>query len=395
MKKFLNVLMTIILIIIIFSNISLAVITESQIQEKQNEQSEVSGSIKNIEEKIEDVQEEKDETISEVNNLTSQIDSYQDEIDKLDSQISKLEEDINKAEIQIKEDEEKYKAQQELLNERLVALYENGEVSYLDVLLSANSIIDFLSGYYLVSEITKYDNELLDEIESEKQKIEAEKSELETNKSSLDTSKKTKEAKENALKVARQEKESKVGELSQTEKDLEKQLDELKAHENSIKSQVQKLKEEYDRQQSSSSSSSGSSSGNGTSSYGFRWPLDSVYITTPYKKPGSWSAGYHTGIDLRASVGTSVYSVGDGQVVEAGWAGSYGYCVGIYHGNNIYSLYAHASSIKVSVGQKVTKGQVIMLSGESGNAFGPHLHFEIRTPNYKYANNTNPLNYLP
>ena len=392
MKKFLNILITTILAIILLANMSLAVVTESEIQEKQNEQSNISGSIKNIEGKIEDVEQEKNNTISEVNNLTNQIDNYQDEIDELDVQISKLESDIQKAEIQIKEDEEKYKAQQELLNERLVAIYENGEVSYLDVLLSANSIIDFLSGYYLVSEITKYDNELLDKIENEKQKIEAEKSELEENKSSLDTSKKTKEAKENALKVARKEKENKVGELSQTEKDLEKQLDELKAHENSIKSQVQKLKEEYDRQLKSSASSSSS---NGTSSYGFRWPLANIYITTPYKKPGSWSAGYHTGIDLRAADGTSVYSVGDGQVIEAGWAGSYGYCVGIYHGNNIYSLYAHASSIKVSVGQKVTKGQVIMLSGHSGNAFGPHLHFEIRTPYYKYANNTNPLNYLP
>ena len=93
--------------------------------------------------------------------------------------------------------------------------------------------------------------------------------------------------------------------------------------------------------------------------------------------------------------GTPVYSVGDGQVVDTGYNRAYGNYVEIYHGNNIYSFYAHASSVIVSSGQYVTKGQQVMRSGRTGNVTGAHLHFEIRTPGPRYANCVNPMNYLP
>ncbi|WP_369174221.1 transglycosylase family protein [Streptomyces sp. R28] len=101
---------------------------------------------------------------------------------------------------------------------------------------------------------------------------------------------------------------------------------------------------------------------------------------TPYRKAGSsWSKGYHTGVDFPVPTGTSVKSVGAGQVVEAGWGGSFGYQVVIRHTDGRYSQYAHLSAISVKAGQSVGAGQRIGRSGSTGNSTGPHLHFEVRT----------------
>ncbi|MDO0909967.1 transglycosylase family protein [Streptomyces sp. DT2A-34] len=101
---------------------------------------------------------------------------------------------------------------------------------------------------------------------------------------------------------------------------------------------------------------------------------------TPYRRAGSsWSKGYHTGVDFPVPTGTSVKSVGAGQVVEAGWGGSFGYQVVIRHTDGRYSQYAHLSAISVKAGQSVGAGQRIGRSGSTGNSTGPHLHFEVRT----------------
>lgn len=394
MRKILKsiIILLIIMIISTYTNIIFAV-TQSEIDDMQSEQDDINDSITDAKDKLENVQKEKDTTLAQVNSLSDQIEDYEGQIDKLDDQISSLQEKIQDAEDQIAEDEEKHKQRQELLNDRLVAIYENGETTYLDVLLSSNNIIDFISSYYLMSEITRYDNELLDQIEEDRQKLQIEKTELETDKASLDTSRKTKEAKESALKVVKKEKEAKVGELSETEKELQAQIDELREHESSIKKKIQQMKEEFDRQNSSSSGAAG-----GTSSFGFGWPVSNNTIGTPYGKKGNlWSLGYHTGVDFPVKDGTPVYAVGNGQVFDTGYSKAYGNYVEIYHGNNVYSFYAHATSVNssIKVGTKVTKGQQIMLSGHTGNVTGAHLHFEIRTPSYGFYSCVNPMPYLP
>ncbi len=411
MKKNLKILIVALIITVIatYTNIVLAV-NQKDINNLQKEQTDINNSISDAKDELEDVQKEKDDTLTEVNNLTSQISGYEDEIDNLEDEISGLQTKINDAETQIKKDEEEYQKQQEALNLRLVEMYEQGDVSYLDLLLSSEDLIDFISSYYMVSELASYDTEMLKQVEEEKQKIENEKTELENNKASLDNAKETKEAKAQALTVAKKEKQEKVNELSQDEKKLQAEIDELQSHESSIKKKVAQMKAEYDRQleeqrkkntkpSSSSSSSSGSSSspGNATSSYGFGWPVANHNIGTGYGVKGKyWSLGYHTGIDFPVSDGTAVFSIGDGKVVDAVRnSAAYGNYLVIYHGDNIYSLYAHASSLLVSEGQTVTKGQQIMKSGHSGNVTGPHLHFEIRTPNSGFHNCVNPRSYLP
>ncbi|MEU1471172.1 transglycosylase family protein [Streptomyces sp. NPDC005761] len=114
---------------------------------------------------------------------------------------------------------------------------------------------------------------------------------------------------------------------------------------------------------------------------------------TPYHQAGSWSSGYHTGVDFPVPTGTSVKAVGSGTVVSAGWGGAYGYQIVIRHGDGKYSQYAHLSSLLVRSGQHVGGGQRIARSGSTGNVTGPHLHFEIRT-GPDYGSDIDPLAYL-
>ncbi|MGW7091785.1 peptidoglycan DD-metalloendopeptidase family protein [Streptomyces sp. NPDC054874] len=145
------------------------------------------------------------------------------------------------------------------------------------------------------------------------------------------------------------------------------------------------------------SEGSGSSSGTGSSeATGSGWsaPLASANVTTQYRASGaSWSSGYHTGSDFQAASGTPVLAIGPGTVVSAGNSGSYGNEVVIQHEDGMYSQYAHQSSLDVSVGQTVTGGQQIGLSGSTGNSTGPHLHFEVRT-GPSYGSDIDPIAYL-
>ncbi|MFE9252764.1 transglycosylase family protein [Streptomyces sp. NPDC007088] len=115
---------------------------------------------------------------------------------------------------------------------------------------------------------------------------------------------------------------------------------------------------------------------------------------TQYRASGSsWSKGYHTGVDFPVATGTSVKAIGAGEVVSAGWGGSYGYQIVIRHHDGKYSQYAHLSALNVKAGQSVAAGQRIARSGATGNVTGPHLHFEVRT-GPGFGSDVDPLAYL-
>jgi len=123
-------------------------------------------------------------------------------------------------------------------------------------------------------------------------------------------------------------------------------------------------------------------------------PIAGSYVSTYYKAGGAvWSSGSHTGIDFHAAGGTTVLAVGSGTVVEAGWGGSYGNQIVIRMSDGTYTQYGHLSSIGVSVGQTVTPGQRIALSGATGNVTGAHLHFEARAT-AEYGSDLDPIAYL-
>ena len=403
------------LIIIIFILQFNVMVYADEITDLQNQQASNAEKLQDAEDQKEQVTQEKSEALKQVEAIESEIADYESQINELDTKISDLNNQITDAENKINQKQEDYDNQQELLEKRLVATYEAGETSFLDVLLSSKSLTDLISNYYMISEVAEADMNLMQSIENEKKEIEDAKATLEQSKQELDSSKSEKESMSVQLQSAKEEKNAYVAQLSSEEQDLQQQIDELAEANKSIdveiqqkQAEMQKKLEEYKNASSSSSSSSGSSgssssgtstSGGAVSSSGFIYPVPSAYsrITTyMYYSSGQ----YHGAVDFGSAGinGQPVYAVADGIVYTAkALTTSYGNYIIILHDNGLYTLYAHgqAGSIRVSEGQRVTQGQQIMNVGSTGNSTGPHLHFEVRTSPGLYDNRVNPVNYLP
>ncbi|MCI8411082.1 MAG: peptidoglycan DD-metalloendopeptidase family protein [Clostridia bacterium] len=388
---------------------STVVIAASSINDLKSEQQNNSNKINNVEKEKEEIQQQKSETVKEVEEITSQISEYESQINELDQKISNLNSKIKESEEKLNKAQEDYTKQEELLNARLVATYEAGETSYLDVLLSSESITDLISNYYLVTEVATNDTELMEKIQKEKEEIEKAKTELEINKKELDTSKADKQGVTTKLQASKSEKNAQVAKLSEDEKKLQQQIDELNKANQSIDGKIKaaqeairKAQEAQNKNNANSNNGNSNSGGSGgttsSSSSGFIYPVPSAYakITTGlYYSSGQ----YHGAVDFGCGGinGQPVYAVADGYVVTSERLnGSYGNYILIAHYNGLYTLYAHGQdgSRTVSAGQTVKKGQQIMRVGSTGNSSGPHLHFEVRKSPGTYSNRVNPQIYL-
>lgn len=123
----------------------------------------------------------------------------------------------------------------------------------------------------------------------------------------------------------------------------------------------------------------------------FIWPVRGT-ITSNFGGRNLWGRyDFHLGLDIACRTGTTIKAADGGTVIKAGWNGSYGNLVAIRHDNGYVTYYAHNSSLLVSVGDKVYQGQAIARAGMTGNASGPHCHFEVRIN----GTSVNPRNYLP
>ncbi len=389
------------LVVIIQVPVSMAASTSSLENQKEANQDKIDEN----KQKKEEITAEKNQTVQEVEEITNQISNYENQIAELDTKINTLNAEISENEKKIEEKQAEYDEQQELLEKRLVASYEAGETSYLDFLLSSDGIIDFISNYFLVTEIATTDAELLDSIEKQKQEIEEAKTNLENDKKELDTSKAEKQSVAVELQETKSAKNAKVQELTEDEQAIQKEIDELAEANKSLDAEIlrkqQQIQAQLQAQANKGNSSSGSTStgGGAVSNSGFIYPVPSAYakITTGlYYSSGQ----YHGGVDFGSGGinGQPVYAVQEGVVVTAKALNySYGNHVIIAHPNGLYTLYAHgqAGSIRVSEGQYVSRGQQIMNVGSTGNSTGPHLHFEVRKSPGTYSNRVNPIPYLP
>lgn len=400
-KKIIGIIL--ILMLITSTNVALAV-TKEDINKQKNEKEQINNKIDEAEEKQKEIEAKKTETQKQVESINSQIDDYEAQISDLDSQIDSANKKIKEAEEKIEQNQKEYDKKQETLKNRLVAIYEAGETSYLDVLLSSSSFVDFISNYYLVSELTDMDAQLMEALEKQKKEIENSKQEIEKSKQALTTAKASKESVANELKSAKSEKNKYVAQLSDEEKELEKEIQELKQANARIANEIKIAEEKYKKQleelQKNTSVSTSSSTGTGF----FMRPVSSgsISATAYYSSSGK----FHGAIDYAVSSGTPVYAAAAGVVMStANLSGSYGTYVVIRHANGLQSYYAHGTygSICVSPGQTVTKGQQVMRSGNTGNSSGAHLHFEVRKSPYSYNgyatgygqdSRVNPANYM-
>ena len=402
MKKTLSMILGVLITIVLLMNHVEVLAKSAEQEELENEKSKVDSQIKEAQEKQEQLEAEKSETMKTVESLITQISSVQKEVDELESKISDLQTEISSRERDIEQKEEEYNEQEKLLDARIVALYKSGDTSYLDVLLTSSSITDFLAKYYMAEELINYDKELMQSIKQQKSDIETEKTQLEADKKELDTSLAQNEKKKTSLKSLKNEKEDYVDQLTAEEKEVQEEIEELEEENRKIANEIKEAQIRYQKQLEELKNNSGSSSSQSGSGYFIR-PVSSGPITaTAYYSSGK----FHGAVDYGVSVGTPVKAAADGVVMTTkNLSSSYGTYVVIQHANGLQTYYAHGKSGSISVepGEIVKQGQQIMLSGNTGNSSGPHLHFEVRKSPYNYSysakaygqdSRVDPLQYL-
>lgn len=388
MKKIILKLIAIIIITIICLQYNVLAASKSELSADSKETQQ---KIDDAKEELEGIKTEKSETLQQVEELMSKISQKQNEIDDLDSEIADLNSQIQDAQNKLNEKQENYDKQEKLLEERLVATYEAGETSYLDVLLSSDSLTDLISNYYLISEITENDLNLMDKIKKEQEEIENAKTTLENSKKELDNSKSEKQAKATQLQETKNQKDAYVAQLNEDEKNTQAQLEQFEQDKRNIQAQLAEIARKEAEQMASSGASNVS---NNPSSSGYIRPVAGYSITT-----GWYGYAGHTGVDFSGAgiSGKPVLAVKDGTVVTStalknsnGSYRSYGEYIVINHHDGTMTLYAHGApgSRRVSAGQSVKQGQQIMSVGTTGNSTGYHLHFEVRV-------NGRPVNPAP
>ena len=381
MKK--KVISIILILILIQTYIcSVLATTTSELNDQKND----------IQEKINDAKEEQsklqenlDEEMKAISNLDYEISQAEEEINKLNAQISELETSISEKQKLIEEKQKEYDKNEDLLEQRMVVMYEQGETSFLDILLSSSNIVDFISNYYMMSQLIEYDTELLQDIENDRKEIEETKQDLESEKTQIETLKSDKVSKSNSLKAKKAQRQEKANALSAEKKAIQADIDKYNAEIKKVDEQIAKILADANKGGDSGLKFDGS----------FIWPCNNKIVTSTVKiRWGRW----HKGIDIGARY-ENVYASASGYAYRLENPGGYGHYIMIIHGSGYITLYGHLDSFKITSGQYVSQGQVIATSGNSGASQGAHLHFEIRKAssisNYFSSSFLNPLDYLP
>ncbi|MCI8362758.1 MAG: peptidoglycan DD-metalloendopeptidase family protein [Clostridia bacterium] len=380
-----NKVISIILIIVMLQAYAYSVIAATT-SELNNQKSEIQNKIDDIKDEQAEVKQELDAEMKAISQLDAEIDEAQGEIDKLNSQINEVQASITEKENLIKEKQKEYDSNEELLKQRIVIMYEIGETTFLDILFNSKSIVDFISNYYTVSQIVKYDSELLQTIEDDKNIIENAKKELEEQKTQIETLKNDKVSKQNAIKAKKASRQVKANALNAEQKALQSKIDDYNAQIKKVDQQIASIMAEAnDKINNSGLKFDGS----------FVWPCNNKIVTSTVKiRWGRW----HKGIDIGARY-ENVYASASGYAYTRENPGGYGHYIMIFHGSGYVTLYGHLNSYKITSGQYVSQGQVIAQSGNTGASQGAHLHFEVRKASsisdYFSSNFLNPLDYLP
>lgn len=380
-KKILSIILAILMICVYMLPSIAATPTQQDIDNLTDQKEEV-------ESQKEKVTEQKESVMDEISELTAQISDYEDEIAELNNKISSLEDSISTKEDEIKKLEKETEEKQDLLIQRLVAMYETGQTTYLDVLLSSEDMTSLISNYYRIEEIAEADQAVIDSIIAKQEETEEAKQELEKEKKEIDTSKKEVEQKSQSLQTAKQSKQTKVNSLSAEEKELQSKIDEF---EEAIKDARAEIVAAAEEAQNSGSGYEGTFKGM------FEWPVSYSYniITSVFgyrDAPTSGASTNHGAVDIGVSY-VPVYAPADGKVIIARALSGYGNYIMIDHGNGYYTGFGHLSGYNVSQGQVVSAGQRIATSGNTGVSTGPHLHYEVYIGGTANSYRVDPLQY--
>ncbi len=320
--------------------------------------------------------EKRAEIDAQISAVQAEIDVFQAQIDEKVSKIESNEKELEQLTVALGTENEAY-------NQRVKENVKSGNVSYLEMIFNAKSPEDLFVRLSVMKQMVKYDNKVLDEIEASMEEIAILQEKLLEEKAEVVALKAEQDAKKAVLDGYRAESQAIID-------DLQKDIEAFEAQYNAAKKA-----EEQARAAANAAASSGRFSLPANFVGGqFMWPSNTTLVTSPYGyriHPVTGRQRFHSGIDIGAPYGSSIYASNSGTVVVAGYnAGGYGNYVVINHGGGYSTLYAHCSSLLVSPGQQVSKGQVIAKCGSTGMSTGPHIHFEIQ---YN-GSTTNPMQYF-
>lgn len=365
--------------------------------------------------------------LDQIQSLNAEIEKTNNNIKNVMAEIHSANEEIKTLENSIAELLRKIEERDVLLEERARAIQASGTVSYLDVLLSSSSFVDFIDRFSAVNSLMEADRQIIHEQKEDKQKLEEQKQVLESKRQKLEDKKAELDRLKASLDGQKAEKNKLVDQLEKEQEKLksekvllEKEYSEALEISDELQQKIideQKRLAEIARQQeekrkaaaaAAAANAAKNNNGGGSSNVVHAPQSNGTWIkptngrlTSPY----GWrniGAGpeFHYGVDLANSTGTPIWAAADGVVSYAAPLSSYGNAVIITHSidGQIYAtVYAHLNSINVSVGAEVSQGEQIATMGSTGRSTGPHLHFEVHNGPWQgqSVGSVNPLKYIP
>ena len=378
---------------------------ESNLSEAQQEKKTLENDLQKAKELIDSLKGSKEDIQSEVEKLDKQLNEISGKVKELESQLSKKRQEIANSESALNKAKEQEKKQYRNMKKRIQFMYENGQTSYVEMLLSADSFTDFLNAVEYITQISQYDRKMLKEYQNMQVTIADTQKTLETDYASLQSLQAKVQEEKQAVAALES---AKKGELNDVADDLTDAQSVAKAYEaeiqaqNEVIAQIQAAQKRAAEQQAAQQQAQAAEenqgatdaagenqntaqnttpSGNGQSTGSMMWPCPSSKRVTsdygPRTSPTNGASSNHKGIDIGAAYGADIVAADGGTVLVATYSSSGGNYVIIDHGGGLCTVYMHASSLTVSAGQTVSKGQVIAKVGSTGISTGNHLHFGV------------------
>lgn len=370
-------------------------VSAETVAEIQAEQDRLQAEKQELQDKLDQLRDQEAEKKAYQDTLQEQINVLQEQIDTTRQNIEDLNKSISELTLKLDASEKEVEDTITEFKERLVALYTEGSVSTLEILLDSDSLSEFTMRTKMMDSMTAHDQMLVEKLEAYIASTQEERDERQAQMEEVAKLKKDLENQQEELDVLYQENAAAIVEIQGAEGATENAL---AANEEELAASEKKMQEAIAAQQAAENAQN--SAGGGSVSYptggggveGFNpiWPLPGVtYISAYYNGyPG------HKGLDIAGPYGTPVVAAEDGTVIDANnydsWGMSWGYYVLIYHNSTYTTRYAHLSSVAVSDGQYVSAGTVVGYEGATGNVTGPHLHFEV----YQNGTRVDPMMFL-
>lgn len=345
------------------------------LQEAQDEKAQLEKALKEAQSTIEDLRDSKGDIESKVTELNQQLIDISARITDLENQLTAKSEDIQETKDELAGAQEREAQQYADMKVRIQFMYENGQTSYLEALLSSRNISEFLNSADYIAQIQSYDRQKLTEYQDTVESIVNLEAQLEQEYTDLEALKSTVESNKATVAAMMRQKESELADISGDIEDAQSDADYYAAEIQAQEELIAAIKRAEAEKAAAGVEEHPYTGG------AFRWPCpSSTRVTSDYGtrvSPMSGASSNHKGIDIGASAGADIIAAADGTVTAASYSSAAGNYVMIDHGGGLYTVYMHASSLLVSPGQTVSAGDVIAKVGSTGISTGSHLHFGV------------------